>query len=152
MKLAALWRNGDIFKDKKIRDRLRRVHGTIEEEQVFANYDKMKIPVRPANPGVVRSGFSSEKVSFYLGFAIVGPLAYDIKYESWSCKMFLRSVTMGTFPNHDLQQTFLFFMRCVLDCVEMPYLKINIFFIFMEPSITWNVIIEWPVVVKAIVP
>ncbi|XP_073332006.1 sterile alpha motif domain-containing protein 9 [Pagrus major] len=80
--LAQLWRNGDIFKDKAIIKRLHRVSGTIEQGEVFANYGKLKIPVRPALIAGIMSGFSTEKVSFYLGFAINGPLAYDIQYEN----------------------------------------------------------------------
>nr|XP_046158007.1 sterile alpha motif domain-containing protein 9-like [Oncorhynchus gorbuscha] len=79
--LAQLWRSGDIFKDKKIIDRLCRVNGTMEEGELYANYGQLKIPVRPAYLGGISSGFSTEKVSFFVGFAIDGPLAYDIKYE-----------------------------------------------------------------------
>ncbi|XP_040896301.1 sterile alpha motif domain-containing protein 9-like [Toxotes jaculatrix] len=80
--LAQLWRNGNIFKDKAIINRLLRVSGTIEQGKVFASYGKLKIPVRPALLAAIGSGFSTEKVSFYLGFAIDGPLAYDIQYEN----------------------------------------------------------------------
>nr|XP_046247062.1 sterile alpha motif domain-containing protein 9-like [Scatophagus argus]XP_046247063.1 sterile alpha motif domain-containing protein 9-like [Scatophagus argus]XP_046247064.1 sterile alpha motif domain-containing protein 9-like [Scatophagus argus]XP_046247065.1 sterile alpha motif domain-containing protein 9-like [Scatophagus argus] len=80
--LAQLWRNGDIFKEKAITDCLHRVSGTIEQGEVFASYGKIKIPVRSALIDGVRSGCSTEKVSFYLGFAIKGPLAYDIQYEN----------------------------------------------------------------------
>ncbi|XP_053178657.1 sterile alpha motif domain-containing protein 9-like [Scomber japonicus] len=78
--LAQLWWNGDIFKEKEIISRLHRVSGTIEQGELFANYGKLKIPVRPAHIGGIRTGFSTEKVSFYLGFAINGPLAYDIQH------------------------------------------------------------------------
>ncbi|XP_069576775.1 sterile alpha motif domain-containing protein 9 [Brachyistius frenatus] len=78
--LAQLWRNGDIFKEKAIINCLHRVSGTIEQDEVYANNGKQKILVRPARP--IRSGFSTEIVSFYLGFAINGPLAYDIQYEN----------------------------------------------------------------------
>lgn len=80
--LAQLWRNGDIFKYKEIISRLQRVSGIIEQGEVFANYGKVKIPVRPALIAGTRSGFSTEKVSFYLGFAIDGPLAYDIQHDN----------------------------------------------------------------------
>ncbi|XP_034003150.1 sterile alpha motif domain-containing protein 9 [Trematomus bernacchii] len=80
--LAQLWRNGNIFKTQAIIKRLHRVVGTIEQGEVFANYRKLKIPVRPALIAGTRSGCSTEKVSFYLGFAIDGPLAYDIQYEN----------------------------------------------------------------------
>ncbi|XP_021177576.2 sterile alpha motif domain-containing protein 9 [Fundulus heteroclitus] len=80
--LAQLWWNGEIFKEEAIMSRLYRVRGTIEQGEVYANYGKQKIPVRPARLRGIRSGFSTEKVSFYIGFAINGPLAYDIKYEN----------------------------------------------------------------------
>ncbi|XP_008295941.1 sterile alpha motif domain-containing protein 9 [Stegastes partitus] len=80
--LTQLWWNGDIFKEEVIISCLYRVSGTIEQGEVYANYGALKIPVRPARISGIRSGFSTEKVSFYLGFAINGPLAYDIKYEN----------------------------------------------------------------------
>lgn len=80
--LAQLWWNGDIFKEEAIRNQLYRVRGTIEQGEVYANYGKQKIAVRPARSTGIRSGSSTEKVSFYIGFAINGSLAYDIKYEN----------------------------------------------------------------------
>ncbi|XP_038153129.1 sterile alpha motif domain-containing protein 9-like [Cyprinodon tularosa] len=80
--LAQLWRDGDIFKEEAIKSRLYRVKGTIEQGEVYANYRKQRIPVRTARTSAIRSGFSTEKVSFYIGFAINGPLAYNIKYEN----------------------------------------------------------------------
>lgn len=80
--LAQLWRSGDIFKYEVIINRLHRVSGTIEQGQVYAAYEKLKIPVHPAFNSAIRSGCSTERVSFYLGFAINGPLAYDIQYEN----------------------------------------------------------------------
>nr|XP_057929913.1 sterile alpha motif domain-containing protein 9-like isoform X2 [Doryrhamphus excisus] len=81
-KLAQLWWNGDIFQEKDISGRLLRVSGTIEQGEVFANYGKLKIPVNPARRSGIRGGCSTEKISFYLGFAINGPLAYDIQYQN----------------------------------------------------------------------
>lgn len=80
--LAQLWRSGDIFKEKSIRDKLLRVAGTIEEGEVYAKYGSQKVRVHPALISGTRNGFSTEKVSFFLGFAINGPLAYDIKNEN----------------------------------------------------------------------
>ncbi|XP_055797050.1 sterile alpha motif domain-containing protein 9-like [Salvelinus fontinalis] len=79
--LAQLWWSEGIFKEREIIDRLYRVNGTVEQSELYANYGKLKIPVRPAYLGGIRSGYSKENVSFFLGFAIDGPLAYDIKYE-----------------------------------------------------------------------
>lgn len=80
--LGQLWQNGDIFKEKAIIKRLHRVSGIIEQGEVYANYGKMKIPVHPALIRGTMRCYSTEKVSFYLGFAINGPLAYDIRYEN----------------------------------------------------------------------
>ena len=80
--LARLWQTGDIFKEEAIFRRLHRVSGTIEQGNVYANYGTQKILVRPARISGIRSGDSNEKVSFYIGFAINGPLAYDINYDN----------------------------------------------------------------------
>ncbi|XP_061079980.1 sterile alpha motif domain-containing protein 9-like [Conger conger] len=80
----ALWQSADIFKGELIKKRLLRVNGMIENGEAYINYGKLKIPVRPAYLGGVRSGYSTENVSFYVGFAIDGPLAYDIQYETYS--------------------------------------------------------------------
>lgn len=76
-----LWQNADIFKEKPMKDKLLRINGIIEQGELYAVYGKLQIPVRPTYLGGIRSGHSSEKVSFYVGFAIDGPLAYDIQYE-----------------------------------------------------------------------
>uniref|UniRef100_A0A8C2C926 SAM domain-containing protein n=1 Tax=Cyprinus carpio TaxID=7962 RepID=A0A8C2C926_CYPCA len=73
-----LWQTGEIFKETPINSKLLRVRGTIEQGEVFTEYGNLKIPLRPAFLGGVRSGYSTENVSFYIGFAIDGPLAYDI--------------------------------------------------------------------------
>ncbi|XP_072542839.1 sterile alpha motif domain-containing protein 9-like [Salminus brasiliensis] len=77
-----LWQSGDIFAQKDIKDCLLRVHGTVEQGEVYIEHGKHKIPVHPAFLDAVRTGYSTEKVSFYLGFAMTGPLAYDIQYEN----------------------------------------------------------------------
>ncbi|XP_056336739.1 sterile alpha motif domain-containing protein 9-like [Danio aesculapii] len=76
-----LWQTGEIFKETTICSRLLRVTGTIEQGEVFTEYGNLKISLRPAFLGDMRSGYSTEKVSFYIGFAMDGPLAYDIQYE-----------------------------------------------------------------------
>ncbi|XP_036426894.1 sterile alpha motif domain-containing protein 9-like isoform X2 [Colossoma macropomum] len=77
-----LWQSGEIFTLEDIKDRLHRVYGTVEQGEVYFEHTKHKIPVHPALLGAVRTGFSTERVSFYLGFSMTGPLAYDIRYES----------------------------------------------------------------------
>ncbi|XP_067218901.1 sterile alpha motif domain-containing protein 9-like [Chanodichthys erythropterus] len=76
-----LWQTGEMFKETPINSKLLRVSGTIEQGEVFTEYGNLKIPLRPAFLGGVRSGYSTENVSFYIGFAMDGPLAYDIQYE-----------------------------------------------------------------------
>ncbi|KAI4888928.1 hypothetical protein NFI96_005929 [Prochilodus magdalenae] len=67
-----LWQSADIFKKKGTKDKLLRVKGIIEQGELYAEYDKLQIPVRPTYLGGIRSGHSTEKVSFYVGFAIDG--------------------------------------------------------------------------------
>ncbi|XP_076836999.1 sterile alpha motif domain-containing protein 9-like [Brachyhypopomus gauderio] len=81
VKRNVLWQSADIFKEQKIKDKLLRVNGTSEQGELYAEYGNLRIPVRPTYLGGIRSGHSTEKVSFYVGFAIDGPLAYDIQYE-----------------------------------------------------------------------
>ncbi|RXN20110.1 sterile alpha motif domain-containing 9-like protein [Labeo rohita] len=76
-----LWQTKEIFKDRVIKSKLRRVCGTIEQGEVFTEFQTHRIPLRPAFLNEVRSGHSTEKVFFYIGFAMDGPLAYNIQYE-----------------------------------------------------------------------
>ncbi|XP_072525553.1 sterile alpha motif domain-containing protein 9-like [Salminus brasiliensis] len=76
-----LWQKGEIFTFQEITNELLRVSGTIEQGDLYTKYGALKIPVRPVYIGGLRGGCSTERVSFYIGFAIDGPLAYDIKYE-----------------------------------------------------------------------
>ncbi|XP_043923575.1 sterile alpha motif domain-containing protein 9-like [Protopterus annectens] len=80
--LDYLWQTGEIWKDEKIKNLLCRVEGRtdIDDKVYVVNgfEDKFRIPVRPVYLGKLRSGRSIEKLSFYLGFSIDGPVAYDI--------------------------------------------------------------------------
>ncbi|XP_056336689.1 sterile alpha motif domain-containing protein 9-like [Danio aesculapii] len=75
-----LWQTADIFKEQAIKDKLCRVNGIMEQGELYAQYGKHWIPVRRTYLGGLRSGHSTERVTFYIGFAIDGPLAYDIQY------------------------------------------------------------------------
>ncbi len=75
-----LWQNADIFKEQAIKEKLLRVNGMMEYGELYAEYGKLRIPVRRTYLGGLRSGHSTERVTFYIGFAIDGPLAYDIQY------------------------------------------------------------------------
>ncbi|KAM8979959.1 sterile alpha motif domain-containing protein 9-like [Sarcophilus harrisii] len=78
----AWWQSGDVWKDEEVQKLLLRLSGRADSELIYVDYgrdEKIKIPVRPVFLGRLRSGKSIEKVSFYLGFSIGGPLAYDIE-------------------------------------------------------------------------
>ncbi|XP_045420643.1 sterile alpha motif domain-containing protein 9-like [Lemur catta] len=78
----SLWQSGDVWKEKKVQELLLRLQGRAENNCVYIEYginEKITIPITPTFLGQLRSGRSIEKVSFYLGFSIGGPLAYDIQ-------------------------------------------------------------------------
>ncbi|XP_078395066.1 sterile alpha motif domain-containing protein 9-like isoform X1 [Cetorhinus maximus] len=83
LRLNTLWQSGEIWKEEKVKKLLLRMHGrTGEDNKVYVEFDsaeKIKIPVRPVYLGKLRSGLSIEKISFYLGFSMDGPIAYDIE-------------------------------------------------------------------------
>ncbi|XP_067864736.1 sterile alpha motif domain-containing protein 9-like [Heterodontus francisci] len=81
--LNSLWQSGEIWKEEEVKKLLLRVNGrTGEDNKVYVEFgsaEKIKIPVRPVYLGKLRSGLSIEKISFYLGFSMDGPIAYDIE-------------------------------------------------------------------------
>lgn len=80
--INSVWQSGDVWKEKKVQDLLLRLQGRAENNCLYVEYginEKITIPITPAFLGQLRSGRSIEKVSFYLGFSIGGPLAYDIE-------------------------------------------------------------------------
>ncbi|CAH2282075.1 sterile alpha motif domain-containing 9-like [Pelobates cultripes] len=80
--LHSLWQNGDIWKEQATKELLLRVNGRIENNTIYVecgNTERIKVPVRPAYLGQLRSGRSIERVSFFLGFSIDGLVAYDIE-------------------------------------------------------------------------
>lgn len=80
--INSLWQSGDVWKEKKVQELLLRLKGRAENNCLYIEYginENITIPITPAFFGQLRSGRSIEKVSFYLGFSIGGPLAYDIE-------------------------------------------------------------------------
>ncbi|XP_042617165.1 sterile alpha motif domain-containing protein 9-like [Cyprinus carpio] len=57
---------------------LQRINGEVKNDRVFAVRDGQQIPVTPHN---LSSVCNPGQVSFYLGFTIRGPVAYNIRYE-----------------------------------------------------------------------
>ncbi|XP_067859216.1 sterile alpha motif domain-containing protein 9-like [Heptranchias perlo] len=81
--LNSLWQSGEIWKEKEVKKLLLRLNGrTGDDNKVYLEFgsdERIKIPVRPVHLGKLRSGLSIENVSFYLGFSMDGPIAYDIE-------------------------------------------------------------------------
>lgn len=81
----SFWRNGEVWKTKEVKDLLRRLSGQAEGKLISIEYGrekKIQIPVTSVYSDALKSGRNIERVSFYLGFSIEGPLAYDIKVIS----------------------------------------------------------------------
>ncbi|KAM5303852.1 sterile alpha motif domain-containing protein 9-like isoform 1-T5 [Glossophaga mutica] len=80
--INSFWQSGDVWKKEEVKDLLRRLTGLAEGKKISIEYGtekKIKIPVTSVYSGPLRSGGNIERVSFYLGFSIEGPLAYDIE-------------------------------------------------------------------------
>ncbi|XP_019483139.1 PREDICTED: sterile alpha motif domain-containing protein 9 [Hipposideros armiger] len=80
--INSVWQSGEVWKDEQVQKLLLRLKGRAENNCLYIEYginEKITIPITPAFLGQLRSGRSIEKVSFYLGFSIGGPLAYDIE-------------------------------------------------------------------------
>uniref|UniRef100_A0A3Q2DPW4 Sterile alpha motif domain-containing protein 9-like n=1 Tax=Cyprinodon variegatus TaxID=28743 RepID=A0A3Q2DPW4_CYPVA len=81
--LQQLWQSGATWNEPEVKRELLREKGISENGEVYVSYGgNLKIPVRPAYLGDIRSGCSREEISFYLGFTMEGPVAYNIKYNA----------------------------------------------------------------------
>ncbi|XP_054582508.1 sterile alpha motif domain-containing protein 9-like [Eptesicus fuscus] len=80
--INSFWQSGDVWKKEGVKNLLRRLTGLAEGKKISIEYGtekKIKIPMMSVYSGPLRSGGNIERVSFYLGFSIEGPLAYDIE-------------------------------------------------------------------------
>lgn len=78
----SFWQSGVVWEKEEVKDILRLLDGQAEGKLISLEYGteaKIKIPVTSVYSGPLRSGRNIERVSFYLGFSIEGPLAYGIK-------------------------------------------------------------------------
>ncbi|KAM9770664.1 sterile alpha motif domain-containing protein 9-like [Menidia menidia] len=81
--LHNLWQSGAAWNVPEVQKELLRIKGKLEKGEIFVNYGgSLNMFVRPVYLGDIRSGYSREEVSFYLGFTMEGPVAYNIKYEN----------------------------------------------------------------------
>lgn len=78
----SFWQSGHVWKKEEVKGLLRRLNGRAEGKLILMEYgteEKIKIPVISVYSGPLRSGRNIQRVSFYLGFSMEGPLAYDIE-------------------------------------------------------------------------
>lgn len=81
--LHHLWQSGEAWNKPEVQKKLLRIKGKSQNGEICVYYGgNLKIPVRPVYLGDIRSGNSREDVSFYLGFTMEGPVAYNIRYEN----------------------------------------------------------------------
>ncbi|XP_034413616.1 sterile alpha motif domain-containing protein 9-like [Cyclopterus lumpus] len=73
------WRRDKIFQDAKVRACLVRVEGVVRNYRVFATTGGNLIEVHANSQN---SLWRTQKVSFYLGFTIRGPVAFDIQTKT----------------------------------------------------------------------
>ncbi|XP_006804283.1 sterile alpha motif domain-containing protein 9-like [Neolamprologus brichardi] len=79
--LHHLWQSGAAWNQPEVQRELLRIKGKSENGEIYVNFGaNLKILVRPVYLGDIRSGYSQEEVSFYLGFTMESPVAYDVKY------------------------------------------------------------------------
>ncbi|KAL7855720.1 hypothetical protein AOLI_G00193240 [Acnodon oligacanthus] len=71
------WGNKQLWKDSDIQNLLLRVHGVFRKQQLFAYVEDKEIAIYSDQAFVSYQG----PASFFLGFTIKGPVAYDIKFE-----------------------------------------------------------------------
>uniref|UniRef100_A0A3B4AQV0 SAM domain-containing protein n=1 Tax=Periophthalmus magnuspinnatus TaxID=409849 RepID=A0A3B4AQV0_9GOBI len=71
--LHHVWHSGLAWSNQKIQEKLLRVKGSSENGDIYVTYGaNTKIMIRPAYLGDIRSGYSREEVSFYIGFTLEG--------------------------------------------------------------------------------
>ncbi|XP_040597137.1 sterile alpha motif domain-containing protein 9-like [Mesocricetus auratus] len=78
----SFWQSGVVWEKREVKDLLRLLDGQAEGKLISVEYGteaRIKIPVTSVYSGPLRRGRNIERVTFYLGFSIEGPLAYGIK-------------------------------------------------------------------------
>ncbi|XP_038586830.1 NACHT, LRR and PYD domains-containing protein 1 homolog [Micropterus salmoides] len=73
------WNNEKIFKDPEVQKRLLKVDGEVRNYRVYATVGGTAIKV---DANLQNSLWKSPQVSFYLGFTIRGPVAFDIQTQT----------------------------------------------------------------------
>eukprot|EP00063_Salmo_salar_P037066 XP_014011901.1 PREDICTED: sterile alpha motif domain-containing protein 9-like [Salmo salar] len=77
--LGQMWSSGKIWELEAIKNCLLRLRGEVKQYEVFLNVADNRIKIFPDQMASIRN---PGPVSFYLGFNIGGPVAFNIKYEA----------------------------------------------------------------------
>ncbi|NXK02043.1 SAM9L protein, partial [Herpetotheres cachinnans] len=79
----SLWQSGDIWNEQAVQDLLLPLDGRAEGKLIYVDYgsnETFRIPVQPVSSCLLKNGPHIERVSFYLGFSIAGPMAYNTQH------------------------------------------------------------------------
>uniref|UniRef100_A0A3P8UE58 Uncharacterized protein n=1 Tax=Amphiprion percula TaxID=161767 RepID=A0A3P8UE58_AMPPE len=76
---SSAWRNESIFRNPRVQARLLRVEGVVRNYRVYAAVGGKEIAV---DANRLNSLWKQRQVSFYLGFTIRGPVAFDIQTKT----------------------------------------------------------------------
>lgn len=77
---VCMWENGKLWKEKKVEELLCRVTGEVKSKVILADtfIPDLKVEVAPMFQTQLSGQAEGSKVSFFLGFSMRGPLAFDI--------------------------------------------------------------------------
>ncbi|MBN3300315.1 SAM9L protein, partial [Amia calva] len=77
---SSLWVNGRIWKQDRVRQLLQQVSGEVCNNAIMAEpIPEVKIPVKPEYKSQLNGRCNGTRVTFFVGFSMNGPLAYDIQ-------------------------------------------------------------------------
>ncbi|KPP63987.1 hypothetical protein Z043_117710 [Scleropages formosus] len=80
--ITSLWGNGTIWKQEKVQDLLYRAQGKVLKDTILLETEQgVKIEVKPYYKSQIRGGRGNSRVSFFIGFTMKGPLAFDIQFQ-----------------------------------------------------------------------
>ncbi|KAM9710911.1 sterile alpha motif domain-containing protein 9-like isoform 1-T5 [Menidia menidia] len=76
----AMWRNGKIWKERKVCELLLRVTGEVNGDGILVNIqDDYRVKVAPTYRSQISGCAGGSRVSFFIGFSMKGPIALDIE-------------------------------------------------------------------------
>ncbi|MBN3314148.1 SAM9L protein, partial [Atractosteus spatula] len=78
---STLWYNDKVWKQETVQQLLQRVTGVVQDRKIMADTPnpKVKLQVIPERMSRISGLDKGTRISFYIGFSINGPFAFDIK-------------------------------------------------------------------------